>query len=57
LGIFLGTFFYSQKEIFALIFITPVLTRKTLNAEVIQQVYGVEVALKQFEGHTIIIPL
>lgn len=33
------------------------LTRKTLNAEIIQQVYGVEVALKQFKGHTIIVPL
>ncbi len=34
-----------------------ILTRKTLSAEVIQQVYGLEVALKQFEGHTIIVPL
>ncbi len=31
--------------------------RKTLNEKVIRDVYGIEVALKQFEGHTIVVPL
>lgn len=37
--------------------IHAVSTRKTLSAEVIRQVYGVEVALKEFEGHIIVVPL
>ena len=32
-------------------------TQKELTAEIIQQVYGVEVALKKFEGHTIVVPI
>lgn len=32
-------------------------TRETLSAEVIQEVYGIEVALKEFEGHTIVVPM
>ena len=32
-------------------------TRKTLCAEVIQEVYGIEVALKEYEGHTIVVPI
>ena len=32
-------------------------TRKTLSEEVIREVYGIEVALKQFEGRTIVVPL
>lgn len=31
-------------------------TRETLTAETIRQVYGVQVALKQFEGHTVVVP-
>lgn len=33
-----------------------VATRQTLTAEAIHEVYGVEVALKNFEGHTVVIP-
>ncbi len=32
-------------------------TKESLSAEVIQEVYGIEVALKEFEGHTIVVPL
>jgi iron complex transport system ATP-binding protein len=36
--------------------IHAVATRQTLTAETIRQVYGVEVVLKNFEGHTVVIP-
>ena len=36
--------------------IHTVATRQTLTAETIHQVYGVAVALKHFEGHTVVIP-
>lgn len=31
-------------------------TKESLSAEVIREVYGIEVALKEFEGHTIVVP-
>lgn len=37
--------------------IHAVSTQKDLTPEMIRQVYGVEVALKQFEGHTIVVPM
>jgi iron complex transport system ATP-binding protein len=32
-------------------------TKENITSEMIRQVYGVEVALKEFEGHTIVVPL
>lgn len=37
--------------------IYSVSTRESLSAETIREVYGVDVALKRFEGHTIVVPL
>jgi iron complex transport system ATP-binding protein len=37
--------------------IHAVSNRKDLTSEMIRQVYGVEVALRQFEGHTIVVPM
>jgi iron complex transport system ATP-binding protein len=37
--------------------IHAVSTKKDLSSEVIRQVYGVDVALKDFEGHTIVVPV
>ena len=36
--------------------IHAVATRETLTAEAIRQAYGVEVVLKHFEGHTVVVP-
>lgn len=37
--------------------IHAVATRKYLTSDMIRQVYGVEVILKEFEGHTIVVPM
>jgi len=37
--------------------IHAVSTKKDLTPEMIRQVYGVEVALKEFEGHTVVVPM
>jgi iron complex transport system ATP-binding protein len=37
--------------------IHAVATRNTLTAEAIRQVFGVEVVLKNFEGHTVVVPI
>jgi len=37
--------------------IHAVSTRKNLTSEMIRQVYGVEVALKEIGGHTVVVPL
>lgn len=44
-------FFLKEGQIHA------ISTRKTLSAEVIREVYGIKVALKEFEGHTIVVPI
>ncbi|MGD9369685.1 MAG: iron ABC transporter ATP-binding protein, partial [Desulfobacteraceae bacterium] len=37
--------------------IHAVAAKKDLTSEMIRQVYGVEVALKEFQGHTIVVPM
>lgn len=44
-------FFLKEGQVYS------ILTKETLSAEVIREVYGIEVALKEFEGHTIVIPI
>jgi iron complex transport system ATP-binding protein len=43
--------FLKEHKIYA------VATQRDLTAEMIRQVYGVEVALKEFNGHTIVVPM
>ncbi len=37
--------------------IHAVASKKELNPEIIRQVYGVEVTLKEFDGHTVVVPM
>jgi len=44
-------FFLKEGQVYS------ISTRKTLSAEVIREVYGIDVVLKEFEGHTIVVPI